>query len=191
MGKKATVVIRFRPVSVDRWDMGAPGVTVPIRFGEFELDVADAELRRNGVKLKVQPQPFKLLVLLASRAGTLVTRDEIRQELWPEGTYVDFDQAVNFSVKQVRDVLRDIPDRPLYIETVPKRGYRFIAPVSSGTETAAKAGTTTVRLQKALWTNIAELRLAEARRQRYTQLFGIAATVLILGIVLFLIFSRP
>src|SRR5262245_11459153 len=99
--------------------MGAPGVAGPIRFGEFELDVAAAELRRNGVKLKLQPQPFKLLVLLASRAGALVTRDDIKQELWPEGTYVDFDQSVNFSIKQVRDVLRDIPDRPLYIETVP------------------------------------------------------------------------
>ena len=170
--------------------MRASGVAGPIRFGEFELDVAAAELRRNGVKLKLQPQPFRLLVLLAGRAGTLVTRDEIRQELWPEGTYVDFDQSVNFSVKQVRDVLRDIPDRPLYIETIPKRGYRFIAPVNTAVEPAPKAGTTTVRLQKALWSNIAELRVAEARRQRYTQIFGIVATVLLVGILLFLILSR-
>jgi DNA-binding winged helix-turn-helix (wHTH) protein len=171
-------------------EMGAPGVTGPIRFGEFELDVAAAELRRNGVKLKLQPQPFKLLVLLASRAGALVTRDEIRQELWQEGTYVDFDQSVNFSIKQVRDVLRDIPDRPLYIETVPKRGYRFIAPVNTAQDPPAKPGTTTVRLQKALWTNIAELRMAEARRQRHLQIFGITATVLLVGILLFLILSR-
>lgn len=171
--------------------MRAPAVAGPIRFGEFELDVAAAELRRNGVKLKLQPQPFRLLVLLANRAGTLVTRDEIRQELWPEGTYVDFDQSVNFSIKQVRDVLRDIPDRPLYIETVPKRGYRFIAPVNTAPDPPARVGTTTVRLQKALWTNIAELRLAEARRVRLTQIFGIVATVLLVGILLFLILSRP
>ena len=171
--------------------MRAQGVAGPIRFGEFELDAAAAELRRNGVKLKLQPQPFRLLVLLASRAGTLVTRDEIRQELWPEGTYVDFDQSVNFSVKQVRDVLRDIPDRPLYIETVPKRGYRFIAPVNTAPDPPARAGTTTVRLQKALWTNIAELRLAEAKRQRLVQIFGIVATILLVGILLFLILSRP
>lgn len=170
--------------------MRAAQVAGPIRFGEFELDVAAAELRRNGVKLKLQPQPFRLLVLLASRAGTLVTRDEIRQELWPEGTYVDFDQSVNFSVKQIRDVIRDIPDRPLYIETVPKRGYRFIAPVNTAQDPPAKPGTTTVRLQKALWTNIAELRLAEARRQRFTQIFALAATVLLVGILLFLILSR-
>jgi DNA-binding winged helix-turn-helix (wHTH) protein len=170
--------------------MRAQGVAEPIRFGEFELDVAAAELRRNGVKLKLQPQPFRLLVLLAGRAGTLVTRDEIRQELWPEGTYVDFDQAVNFSIKQVRDVLRDIADRPIYIETVPKRGYRFIAPVSTAAEPPAKVTSTTVRLQKAVWTNIAELRLAEARRHRATQIFGIVATALLVGILLFLIFSR-
>ena len=170
--------------------MGAPGVTGPVRFGEFELDANAVELRRNGVKLKLQPQPFKLLVLLAGRAGTLVTRDEIRQELWPEGTYVDFDQAVNFSVKQVRDVLRDIADRPLYIETVPKRGYRFIAPVNTPQDPPAKAGTTTVRLQKAVWANIAELRIAEARRQRYTQIFGIVAAVLLVGMLVFLILSR-
>ena len=170
--------------------MGAPGVAGPIRFGEFELDVAAAELRRNGVKLKLQPQPFRLLVLLASRAGALVTRDEIKQELWPDGTYVDFDQSVNFSIKQVRDVLRDIPDRPLYIETVPKRGYRFIAPVNPAQDVPAKPGTTTVRLQKALWTNIAELRMAEARRQRHMLIAGITATVLLVGILLFLILSR-
>src|SRR6185503_21286507 len=100
-------------------------------FGEFELDVDAGELRRKDRRLKLQPQPFKLLVLLVRKSGALVSRDEIRRELWPDGTYVDFDQAVNFSVKQIRDVLRDMPDRPLYIETVPKRGYRFIAPVNT------------------------------------------------------------
>jgi DNA-binding winged helix-turn-helix (wHTH) protein len=170
--------------------MGVPAVPAPIRFGEFELDVNAGELRRNGVKLRLQPQPFRLLVLLAGRPGALVSREEIRQGLWPEGTFVDFDQSVNFSIKQIRDVLRDIPERPLYIETVPRRGYRFIAPVNTAPEQPARVGTTTVRLQKALWANIAELRLAEARRHRYTQVFGIIATVLLVVIVLFLFISR-
>lgn len=170
--------------------MGIPAATIPIRFGEFELDVTAGELRRNGVKLKLQPQPFRLLVLLVNRAGALVTRDEIRQALWPEGTYVDFDQSVNFSIKQIRDVLRDIPERPLYIETVPRRGYRFIAPVNTAPEAPARVGTTTVRLQKALWQNIAELRLAEARRQRYTVVVGLIASLLVVVIVLFLFISR-
>src|SRR6185437_8744935 len=83
-------------------------------FGEFELDVEAGELRRKNRRLKLQPQPFKLLVLLVRKAGALVSRDEIRRELWPDGTYVDFDQAVNFSVKQIRDVLGDEADREVH-----------------------------------------------------------------------------
>lgn len=171
--------------------MGVPAASAPIRFGEFELDVTAGELRRNGVRLKLQPQPFKLLLLLANRPGALVSRDEIRQALWPDGTYVDFDQAVNFSIKQIRDVLRDIPERPLYIETVPRRGYRFIAPVTTPpSESPARVGTTTIRLQKALWQNIAELRLAEARRHRHTLMFGVIASVLLVTIALLIFLAK-
>jgi len=141
-------------------------------FGEFELDVEAGELRRKNRRLKLQPQPFKLLVLLVRKAGALVSRDEIRRELWPDGTFVDFDQAVNFSVKQIRDVLGDEADRPLYIETVPRRGHRFIAPITTPGQAAPRPsfiplGATGIRLEKALWTNIAELRMAESRRRRY------------------------
>ena len=164
------------------------------RFGEFELDVDAGELRRDNRRLKLQPQPFKLLVLLVRRGGRLVTRDEIRGELWPDGTYVDFDQAVNFSIKQIRDVLKDEAERPLYIETVPRRGHRFIAPISSpGAEVQAApvpggtGGATNIRLQKALWTNIAELRLAETRRRRYTKVAICAAAAILAAIVLFVL----
>ncbi|MBA3885162.1 MAG: winged helix-turn-helix domain-containing protein [Acidobacteria bacterium] len=153
-----------------------------VRFGTFELHIGQSELRSEGRRLKLQPQPFKLLVLLARRAGTLVTREEIRHELWPDGTHVDFDQAVNFAVSQVRDVLRDNAERPLFIETVPRRGYRFIAPVESG-ERRLDDGATH-RLQKALWQNVAELRLAEARRRRYTRL---SLIVLSAGVLLALL----
>jgi DNA-binding winged helix-turn-helix (wHTH) protein len=149
----------------------------PLRFGPFELHVRRDELRREGRRIKLQPQPFKLLVLLVSRAGTLVTRDEIREVLWPDGTYVDFDQAVNFSVRQVRDALGDSAERPLFIETVPRRGYRFVAPVEAP-ERRPDDGPT-VRLQKALWQNVAELRLAEARRQRYLRLALLVAAVVL------------
>jgi DNA-binding winged helix-turn-helix (wHTH) protein len=157
--------------------------SVPLRFGEFELDVAAGELRRNSRRIKLQPQPFKLLVLLVRRAGVLVSRDDIRGELWPEGTFVDFDQSVNFCVSQIRDVLRDVADRPLYIETVPKRGYRFIAPVEAGATVAPPKvlptdGSTSVHLQKALWTNIAELRIAEQRRRRNIRLAAAFLVVL-------------
>lgn len=155
----------------------------PLCFGEYELDVAAGELRRSGRRIKLQPQPFKLLVLLTRRAGALVTREEIRSELWPEGTFVDFDQSVNFTIKQIRDALHDVADRPLYIETVPRRGYRFIAPVDAAgaaprTQHPPHEGTTTVRLQKALWTNIAELRLAERRQRKYR--IGAALGILVI-----------
>jgi hypothetical protein len=120
--------------------------------------------------------------LLVRRAGVLVSRDDIRGELWPEGTFVDFDQSVNFCVSQIRDVLRDVADRPLYIETVPKRGYRFIAPVEAGATVAPPKvlpdGSTSVHLQKALWTNIAELRIAEQRRRRNIRLAAAFLVVL-------------
>lgn len=166
------------------------------RFGEFELDEPAGELRRSGRRVKLQPQPFKLLGLLARRAGSLVTRDEIRRELWPEGTFVDFDQAVNFSIKQIRDVLHDDAERPLYIETVPRRGYRFIAPVDDGTPApepvTRKSGGTTIQihLQKALWANIAELRVAQARRRRYTWMAIVLGIVVVIGIALMLILAR-
>jgi DNA-binding winged helix-turn-helix (wHTH) protein len=161
------------------------------RFGEFDLDVDAGELRRNNRRLKLQPQPFKLLLLLVRRAGSLVSREEIRAELWPEGTFVDFDQAVNFAIKQIRDVLGDSAERPLYIETVPKRGHRFIAPMTREETPPAimiPGGTATgIRLEKALWTNIAELRIAERRRHRYTTMALAGILTLAVGVVLFVL----
>jgi DNA-binding winged helix-turn-helix (wHTH) protein len=161
------------------------------RFGEFELDVDAGELRRNNRRVKLQPQPFKLLLLLVRRNGRLVTRDQIRGELWPDGTFVDFDQAVNFSIKQIRDVLSDEAERPLFIETVPRRGHRFIAPISTPPPPAldpSLTGGTNSRMQKALWTNIAELRLAEVRRRRYTKIAVCGAVAILAGVVLVFLF---
>src|SRR5437763_13665993 len=104
------------------------------RFGAFELDLDAGEIRENGRRVKLQPQPFKLLVLLTSRPGSLISREEIRSELWPEGTFVDFDQSVNFAVKQIRDAFRDSASQPVYLETVPRQGYRFVAPGEGATQ---------------------------------------------------------
>jgi DNA-binding winged helix-turn-helix (wHTH) protein len=171
--------------------MGTEPTSTPLCFGEFELDIAAGELRRNSRRVKLQPQPFKLLVLLAKRAGALVSREEIRNELWPEGTFVDFDQSVNFTIRQIRDVLRDVADRPLYIETVPRRGYRFIAPVETGGRGAPgqvppEGGTTSVHLQTALWANIAELRLAERRQRNFRR--GAAVAVLLIVCLVVILF---
>ena len=101
-----------------------------ICFGPFELDVVAGEVRKAGILIKLQPQPFRLLLLLAERAGTLVNREEIRQCLWSESTFVDFEHGINFSINQIRGALADDAEKPRYIETLPRRGYRFLASVS-------------------------------------------------------------
>jgi len=100
---------------------------VKYRFGEFEADVRAAELRRSGTRLKLQLQPFELLLALLERPHDVVTREELRQRLWPEDTFVDFDHGLNTAVAKLRDVLGDSASSPRYIETVAKRGYRFLA----------------------------------------------------------------
>ncbi len=107
-----------------------------IRFGEFELRPKSEELYRNGAPVKLPPQPFKVLALLLANAGQLVTREELRQAVWGEDTFVDFDKGLNFCIKQIREALGDNAQTPLYIETLPRRGYRFIAPVERETESA-------------------------------------------------------
>ena len=100
-----------------------------MRFGDFELLVGTAELRRSGRAVKLQQQPCKVLGILAAHPGELVTREELRQEIWPNGTFVDFEHGINFCIKQIRSALGDDAQSPTYIETLPRRGYRFIAPV--------------------------------------------------------------
>jgi DNA-binding winged helix-turn-helix (wHTH) protein/tetratricopeptide (TPR) repeat protein len=100
-----------------------------VTFGPYRLDLDRGELYRSDVAVKLQPQPAKLLVLLVDHAGELVTRDEIRRSMWGTDTFVDFDQSVNFCIRQIRTALHDNADTPCYVETLPRRGYRFIAPV--------------------------------------------------------------
>ena len=104
-----------------------------LRFGVFELNLDSEELRKDGTPIKLPPQPVKVLALLATRAGVAVTREEIQKEIWGDETYVDFDHGLNQCIKQIRTALNDNPDKPLYVETLPRRGYRFLAPVVSKT----------------------------------------------------------
>src|SRR6202166_9834 len=101
------------------------------RFGVFELDLAAGELRKNGAKLRLQEQPFRVLALLLERAGDVVTREEVRQKLWPADTFVDFDHSLNTAVNKLRETLGDSASNPRYIETMARRGYRFIAPAQT------------------------------------------------------------
>jgi TolB-like protein/DNA-binding winged helix-turn-helix (wHTH) protein/Tfp pilus assembly protein PilF len=108
-----------------------PGADVASRatFGVFELELQTGELRKSGTLVHLPPQPCKVLSLLVSRSGQLVTRDEIRREIWGEETFVDFEHGLNFAINKIREALGDNAGTPRYIETVPRRGYRFIAPV--------------------------------------------------------------
>src|SRR5208283_5531700 len=99
------------------------------RFGPFQVDTGERELTKHGTRIKLQGQPFVILEILLARAGKVVTRDEIREALWPSDTFVDFEHGLNTSVKKLRQVLCDSADEPSYIETVRGVGYRFIAPV--------------------------------------------------------------
>jgi TolB-like protein/DNA-binding winged helix-turn-helix (wHTH) protein len=99
------------------------------RFGPFQADVQAGELRRDGAKVLLQEQPFQVLVALLERPGELVWREDLRQQVWPEDTFVEFDHALNTAVKKIRIALGDCANSPEYVETIPKRGYRFLAPV--------------------------------------------------------------
>jgi cholera toxin transcriptional activator len=99
------------------------------RFGIFEADPSSGELRKSGMRVRLQEQPFQMLLMLVSRSGEIVTREEIRQKLWPSDTFVDFDHSVNTNINKVRDALGDSASHPRFIETLAKRGYRFLVPV--------------------------------------------------------------
>lgn len=107
------------------------------RFDDYEADLRAAELRRKGTRLKLQMQPFQVLVALLERPNDVVTREELRQRLWPEDTFVDFDHGLNTAVAKLRDVLGDSASSPRYIETIAKRGYRFLAEVQTQDEQPA------------------------------------------------------
>ncbi|MGB0123780.1 MAG: transcriptional regulator [Silvibacterium sp.] len=99
------------------------------RFGAFEADTFTGELRRQGVRIKLNAQPFQVLVMLLERPGELLTREEISRELWPDGTFVDSEHGVNSAINRIREALRDTASNPRFVETLARRGYRFVAPV--------------------------------------------------------------
>lgn len=101
------------------------------RFGVFEIDLAAGELRKNGAKVRLQEQPFQVLALLLERRGEVVPREELRKRLWPADTFVDFDHSLNTAVNKIREALGDSASSPRFVETVARRGYRFLGPVES------------------------------------------------------------
>src|SRR5712692_5186213 len=100
-----------------------------LRFDAFEVDLEERELRRSGLKVKIQEQPVQILVLLLERPGAVLAREHLQKALWPDGTFVDFEHGLNTAVKKLREALGDSAEIPRYVETVARRGYRFIGHV--------------------------------------------------------------
>src|ERR671938_575282 len=111
-----------------------------LRFESFELDVRSRELRKGKNRIRLQDQPFEILRMMLERPGDVVTRDELRRRLWPQGTFVDFEHSLNAAVKRLRAALGDDADNPKFVQTLPRRGYRFIGSMADEPATAEEGG---------------------------------------------------
>jgi TolB-like protein/DNA-binding winged helix-turn-helix (wHTH) protein len=125
-------------------DTSSPSQLGVIRFGVFELDLRAGELRKQGVKVKLQDQPFQVLQVLLEKPGDIVSREDLRKRIWPSDTFVDFDGGVNNAIKRLREALGDSADNPRFIETIPRRGYRFMGPVNGNASAIPAIGSSTV-----------------------------------------------
>ncbi len=140
MGRSARMRIPDRINWTHRLMMD-PSQVPRYRFGVFEADVATGELRRQGIRVRLNAQPFQVLLMLLARPGDLLTREEISRELWPDGTFVDYEHGVNSAINRIREALGDTAGNPRFVETLARRGYRFIAPVESIAPTETPAPT--------------------------------------------------
>src|SRR5580704_5836705 len=134
-------VEREKPVSPGRPMGGTSARVARYRFGPFDLDPNEGTLSRNGVRVRLQDLPYRLLLMLVERPGEIVTREEVRQRLWPENTFVEFDNSLGVAIRKVRESLNDNAEAPNYVATIPRRGYRFVAPVTvEGQQRSAETG---------------------------------------------------
>jgi Tol biopolymer transport system component/DNA-binding winged helix-turn-helix (wHTH) protein len=147
-----------------------------VQFGTFEADFRAGELRRNGAKIRLQEQPLQVLALLLAKPGELVTREELQSKLWPADTFVDFEHGLNAAVKRLRDALGDSADNPRFIETLARRGYRFIAPVNHAAATLERSAQSPQPAQ------LPQSRQAVSHSRRYWQIALATSLVLLFGI---------
>lgn len=155
-------------------------VPSPIRFGVFEIDLRAGELRKNGIKLKLGGQPFQVLTILLERPGEIVTREELQKRLWPE-TFVDFEHNLNTAINKIREVLGDSAESPRFVETLPRRGYRFIAPVNSN----GRIGTTAISPSSNLLEVEHRVSLINPYRRRSLVALFVAALVVLVAFVFY------
>ena len=160
-------------------------------FGPFEADLASGELRKDGARVKIQDLPLRLMSLLAEKPGQVLTREELQSRLWPEHTFVDFEDGLNTGVKKLREALGDDPEKPRYIETIPRRGYRFIAEVKqmpAAARVAVSAGELPTPL--AVHKPTAGLRVPRSRLKAW-MLGAVTAVALLIGLTFWLLYGRP
>ena len=155
-----------------------------LRFGVFEIDLSSGELWHRGNRLRLQDQPFQVLRVLLERSGRIVTREELRQAVWPADTFVDFDHGLNTAIKKIRDILGDSAEKPRYIETIPRRGYRFIYPTESpeSTQDAEKAAALIGQLTSAPTSAEAFISPKTARRAGSAALGVLALVAVLVGV---------
>jgi DNA-binding winged helix-turn-helix (wHTH) protein len=121
----------------------------PLRFGVFELDLRSGELRKHGLRVRLQEQPFQVLAMLVEHFGEVITREELQKKLWPADTFVDFDHGLNKAINKIRDALSDSAESPRFVETVARRGYRFLAEVKAADAAPARSPEYATRPQAA------------------------------------------
>ena len=165
-------------------DMPEPATQNEIyRFGPLELAAGTGELRKNGIRLKLQDQPVRILTLLLENAGEVVTREQIRKRLWADGVHVDYENAINSAVRKLRDALLDTSDNPRFVETVARRGYRFIAPVTRVQSGAAVVGVPPVELP-------VELPLAQRKSRRPLLILTAVVAGVLISAAAFWLYAR-
>ncbi len=171
-----------------------------VRFGPYEADLRTHELWKHGTRLKLSGQPFQILEVMLSRPGDLITRDELRDKLWPEDTFVDFSHGLNAAVNKLRDALNDSADNPKYIETLPRRGYRFIgqaerplAPSApSGTASRTEEPATTKPVPEPLSSFTHHEQIPETHEKKFLRLpTVIAGSILILVLLVLAMWVQP
>ena len=154
-----------------------------LRFGAFEANLASGELRKSGVRVKLQDRPFQILAILLARPGEVITREDLQRSLWPADTFVDFEHGLNTAITKLRQALADDADNPRFIETLPRRGYRFVAPVSGdGQKVLAEAGVRGAPSAAAGATESATAKPASAGHVRRSTLYWAVGIVFLLGL---------
>jgi DNA-binding winged helix-turn-helix (wHTH) protein len=159
------------------------GFQPPFVFGPYEADISSGELRKNGSRAKIQDLPLRLLGVLAENPGRVVTREELQKRLWPEDTFVDFEDGLKTAVKKLREALGDDAEKPHYIETIPRRGYRFVAQVEqfAPPDPAGVAAEATRESAEAV----------RGRPSRWKTWVATAAAVFLSGLTFWLLYGRP